>query len=111
MPSHVQRCLSITPRPNGGHRETKPAVPESPDDCFGRLQFPPGIPHAPVAEALHDRFSAAPRSSTRFRIRFELQRRPVATELRTHYANGLVHLPPAPARAAACGLDKLRRVR
>src|SRR6266436_10195780 len=107
MPSHVQRRFSSTPHLNGGHRETRPAVAESPDECCGRPRCPPGIPPAPVAEALHDKCSATLRFSERLRIRFELQRRPVATELRTHCGSASAQLPPAQVRGAVCGLDKL----
>src|SRR5712692_1146048 len=107
MPSLVQRRFSSTPRLNGGHRETMPAMLESPDDCFGRLQWPLGILHAPAAATLHDKFSATRRFSGRFRSRFEVQRRPVATELPTHCGSDSAQLPPAPVRGAVCGLDKL----
>src|SRR6266852_7447799 len=111
MPSHVQLYFSSTPRLNEEHRETLPAVLESPDDCFGRLRCPPGILHVPVAQALHDKFLATRRFSEPFRIPFEVQRRPVATELRTHSGSGSAQLPPAPVRGAVCDLDKLGRER
>src|SRR5712692_11218974 len=111
MPSHVQLYFSSTPRLNEEHRETLPAVLESPDDCFGRLLCPPGIPHVPAAEDPHDRFSATRPFSERFRIRCEVQRRPVATELRTRCGSGSAQLPPAPVRGAVCGLDKSERER
>src|ERR1700687_2242923 len=111
MPTPVQRCFSSTPRPNGGHRQAESAVSESPEDCFGRLRYPPGIPHVPVAEALHDKVSATRWFSARIRIRFEVKRRPVATELRTHCGSGSARLPLAQVRGAVCGLDKWERER
>src|SRR5579859_75564 len=111
MPSHVQRSLSSTPRLSGGHREKKPAVPESPDDCFGRMRCPPGIPPVPAVEALRDKSSATRWFSARFRIRSEVQMRLAATELPTRCGSDSAQLPPGPVRDVACGFDKLERAR
>src|SRR5712675_1134764 len=109
MLSRVQPCCSSTPRLNGGHRETKPTVPKSLGDCFGRLRYPLGILRAPVAEAPRDKLSATRRFSERFRIRLEAQRQLAATELRIRFASVLGLLPPAPVQGAVCGFDKLER--
>src|ERR1700704_920873 len=109
MLPRVLPCFSSTPRLNGGHRETKPIVPKSLGDCFGRPQYPPGILRAPVAEALRDKLSATRRFSERFRTRFEAQRQLAATELRIRFASVSGPLQLASVQGAVCGFDKLER--
>src|SRR5258706_12760319 len=107
MLARVNPCFTSTTVLNGGHRERTPIVLKTFGDCFGRLQYPPGILRAPVAEAPRDKLSATRRFSGRFRIRFEGQRQLAAAELRTHCGSGPNPLPPAPVRGAVCCLDKL----